>query len=100
MLEQFLKNLVGGTHIGEVYEGLSPMVQGLQYKKAMDLVERVRRRTTKMFRGLENLSYGEGLKELGLLGLEKRSLWRDLLVAFQYLKEACKKDGERLYQDL
>ena len=33
----------------------------------------------------------------GLLSLEKRRLQEDLIVAFQYLKEDCKKEGDRLF---
>jgi len=70
---------------------------GPQYKKVMDLFERVERRATKMIRGLEHLCYEESLRELGLLSLEKRGLQRDITVAFQYTKGAYKKDLERLF---
>ncbi|GAB0205756.1 mitochondrial enolase superfamily member 1 [Grus japonensis] len=70
---------------------------GPQYKKDMELLERVQRRPTKMIRGLEHLSCGDTLRELGLFSLEKRRLQGDLIVAYQYLKGAYRKAGEGLF---
>ena len=50
-----------------------------------------------MIQRLEHLFSEERLIELGLFSLEKRRLQGDLIVAFQYLKEVCKKDGDRLF---
>ena len=54
-------------------------------------------KATEMIRGLELLSCVESLRELGLFSLEKRRLWEDLTTAFQYLKGAYKKDGDKLF---
>ena len=63
----------------------------------MELLEWVQRTAIKMIRGLEHLSYEESLRYLELFSSEKRRLWGDLNVAFQYLKGAYKQEGERLF---
>jgi len=50
-----------------------------------------------MIPGLEHLSCEDRLRQLGLFSLEKRRLQGDLTAAFQYLKGACRKDGENLF---
>ena len=52
---------------------------------------------TKMIREMEHLSCEERLRELGLFSLEKRRLRGDLIVAFQYLQGAYKKDADNLF---
>ncbi|KAJ7425544.1 hypothetical protein WISP_23069 [Willisornis vidua] len=46
---------------------------------------------------MKHLCYEERLRELGLFNLKKRRIWCDLIVIFQYLKGAYKKDGERFF---
>ncbi|PKU33753.1 hypothetical protein llap_15943 [Limosa lapponica baueri] len=68
-----------------------------QHRKDMDLLEGVQRRATMMMRGLERLCYEDRLRELGLLSLEKKRLWEDLIAAFQYINGAYRRDGEGLF---
>ena len=63
----------------------------------MDLLKWVQRRATKMIRGLDHLPYEDRLRQLVLLSLEKRRLWKDLIAAFQYLKVDYKKAEEGLF---
>lgn len=51
-----------------------------------------------MTRRMENISYKERLEELGLLSLERRRLWGNLIVGFHCLKATIRlsyeKDGD------
>jgi len=66
----------------------------LQYKRDVDILERVQRKTTKMIKGLEHLSYEERMRKLGLFILEKRRLWGNLTIAYKYLKREGAKRTE------
>ena len=57
-----------------------------QFQKDIDKLEHVQRRATRMVEGLESMTYGERLRELGMCSLEQWGARGNIIVVFNYVK--------------
>ena len=64
-----------------------------QYRKDRNLLERVQWRATKTLKGLEHLSYEEGLSDLGLFSLDRRRPQGDRINVYKYLR--CRRPRDK-----
>ena len=66
-------------------------------KKMVQKIEQVQKRALRLIPSLNHLSYGDKLKNLGMLSLENRRVWFDLITKFK--EESLAKDDTEIRTD-
>jgi len=72
--------------------------RALQYKRDMDILERVQTRAVKITKEVEHLSYEERVSELGLFSLQKRRLERTLSTYINTSREGARRTEPGSFQ--
>ena len=67
------------------------------YSKDIDLVEGVQRRTTKLITSMQNLSYDDRVKRLGLIRLNTCRLRSGLVKTFKIINGNYSIDSEKFF---
>ena len=68
-----------------------------QFRKDIDAMERVQRRTTRLIPGQARLSYEERLMETGFYTRERRQLRGDMIEMFKIMKGSDKISADELF---